>query len=154
MASPARILQAYLVDLGIGALPDQIGEENLLNETQVRIYTSSMTDDIDYAIAIYNGVGRDFGRRQRDQKKLLHPGIKIMIRHPNDEEGYALAQRIVAKLELIKKITVVVDGESNYLQTFHKEGSIISLGEETNERRQLFVINGSLSFQDRQPPIG
>ena len=85
------------------------------------------------------------------------PGFKIVIRSLDHNTGYDLANAIAVALDTrttMIQTNVPEDDSTHYIQAVSREPNIIHVGEEVGNRRQLFAINGRMSFQAQEPSIG
>lgn len=155
MSTPAEILRSCLIDQGLVTLGSYDNNQQSYPDDSVVCFVASMPDKYDRALGIYNRAGKNFGRTMEDGKRMLHPGLQLLFRMP-DESGYEFVNRVANALDQsILRITTTPPGSCTecYVQGVTR-GPIIPLGEEVGKRRQLWSINVRISFQDRQPVQG
>jgi hypothetical protein len=160
MSSPAEILRAFLVREGVLAMPFVKGKtvpivQHPLTEL-TPCYVSSMPDDPDQAVTIYDVSGIMFGRRQPDGKQMLHPGMSVLVRTINYGTGYNLTNMLAVVAETLdsSQSPVVVNDQEYWVQTVYRTSTVTSLGEEVGNKRQRFSFDLRMALQDRQPSLG
>lgn len=133
ISSPARILQQWLVDQGIGVDAGLPGD--------FPIYVGFLGDQEDKALAVYDTSPVTEGRIQRTGETIEHPGLQFRVRHNDYAAAYDKAKQITNALDGLKRATVVVDTEAYTVHGVHHRG-IIDVGpEDDKRRRQNFTIN-------------
>lgn len=157
MASPAEVVRQYLINSGLVILPVVTGEvipaQQLPGDGSTVCFTRSMPDDYDQAVCIFNTTGPIFGRRQRDGKQLMHPGVNVFVR-TLDDTGYDLAVTLANALDASTRSTIMIDEMEYLVQSIYRTSPVISLGEEVGKQRQRWSINARVAFQDQQPIMG
>jgi hypothetical protein len=149
MASPADILRVALVAAGVVQMPGVPGQ--LLpyvqqpGDASILCYVGSMPEDVSQAVCLYDNAGRMFGRRQRDGKEMIHAGVKALVRFPT----YDYYDRVNTLALAMQSLT-----RTGVIQSVYRTSPIISLGEETNRRRQRWSFNLRIAFTDAQPQLG
>lgn len=138
--APSDILRKCLIDADMGQYPD--------DGVQTPIFTTSMPEDGDLAVCVYDTAGR-MDRRGRCMRGPVqdYPGVQLRFRGKTAPEAYDLAKRFQDALEAIVVRTVNMDDESIYiLQGFRRVSTIVYVGEEPERQRQLYSLNGTLSY--------
>jgi hypothetical protein len=157
IVSPAYILRQILVDAQIVIMPAVLGQTIPFVQTpqdgSTVCYVSSMPDDVDQVVCLYNTMGRLFGRLQEGKTKV-HPGIKVEVRALDPGTGYDLISCISNALDKIQTQTVTVDEIDHYIQSVYRTSPIVELGEEVGKKRQLFTLNARMAFQALEPSLG
>lgn len=158
MSSPAQIVQAYLVTQGVVQMPAVPNQTELYSQLPgdgtTLCYVSSMPDDPDQVVALYDTAGIFWGKNQRKQSRV-HPGIKILARSLDYASGYALVNLIATTLDSFTTGNVVTsDQVSHAVQSIFRVSPIIALGEEVGKKRQLWSLNARVAFQDSEPNLG
>lgn len=157
MASPAEVVGACLVNAQLVIVPTS--QDPPPGPDPVTLFISSMPDDTDLAVAVFDTAGTRFGRSMRDGQSWVHPAVNMLIRHRLYSQGYNLCQQIANFLDSFTSTTVIVTtpasgSEIVAVQSLYRVGTIISLGEEVEKRRQLWSLNLRVAFQGSQQQIG
>lgn len=157
MPSPAEIIRSCLIDLGLVQLPpDMLNVTPLPNSDTVTCFVSSLPNNYDKAVCLYDSEGYNEGKEMRGGRRHLHPGVRVLIRHLEYDAGNSLAESIASALDQLDLVTTTVpeDNQPHYVQAFSRTTGIISLGEEVNQKRQRWTINGRVSFQSQEGFLG
>lgn len=157
MASPAYIIRACLVEAGAVAMPPDGPSPAYTPEPGDDLtlcFVPSLPDEVDQAVAISNEVGRYFGREMTVGKGMVHCGIKLFVRFPEEEAGHDFAVSMILALRAIKNKTIAVDGTTHYIQSVYVPGTLIPLGEEQGRQRQMWTIHARVAFKEQEPTLG
>jgi hypothetical protein len=173
MPSPAEILRSCLLDAAapLVLLPeDHLGQtpggellvvqqpqsiSDLVTQQPVTpCYVSSVSDDIDQVVALYDVPGRIFGRSMTDGQYWFHLGIKAIIRHLDYSAGWDLSQQLAAGFDAIQNHITTLNGVQHRVNNVYRLGTIHALGEEVGKRRQLFSIDARIVLASTEPPLG
>lgn len=157
MDSPAEIIRSCLIDLGLVIMPgipnQTIPYQQTAGDGSILCYVSSMPDDEDQCICIYDQSGIVWGRDT--SKKLAHPGIKVLVRAVDYSIGSLMVRSLALAIDnRMRNITTVLNGTPYTISNFYRTGTIISLGEEVGKRRQLWSINARVAFDYSTPLLG
>lgn len=147
MSSPAEIIRAALVQVGLVILPRGRGPST------TPCYVASLPDAPDQVVRIRDMVGLLFGRIQPTGKTLQHHGIKVTIR-TLDFTGYDFANSILNGIETLTNFTVVIAGQKHIVQSAYRTTPLIDMGEEVGKKRQLWSFNARVAFADTEPSLG
>lgn len=150
-ATPAQILRACLIDLDLVSFSQEQGQAWWCT-------VGSLPDSPDEAVCIKEGPGRFFGRRSRDKKNRINPGITIIIRAKRHDVGYTKANEIAKALDTeLSPVDVTLPEENNEvvhsIQTVSRTSPVIHLGEEVGKQRELFSITAVIAFADAEPSL-
>lgn len=149
MSSPAELIREYLVSQGLVQYP---GDIQTPGDGTTQCYVSSMPDDPDQILSVYDIAGLKWCRTQRG-KNIIDPGVKLIVR-ALDYRGYTnVVLPITTILGAVNENTVSLNGVDHFLHSVYRTSSIVSIGEETGKRRQLWYINARVSMQDIEPVI-
>jgi hypothetical protein len=148
-ASPAQVLKAILVQLNlVEAGPTPVNE-------LPPCFVSSMPDDPDNAVCIYDTIGRMFGRDFGAKgRQNVFPRVQIKIRSV-DYSGWSTILGIATALDALPATQIMVpdDGLYHYVSNVGRTSQVIALGEEVGKRRQLWAVNCRIVFQENEPTI-
>lgn len=135
--APAEVLRSYLV--GEGVLGDPEGSS--LTWPGYVGFLPDKEDVPDDAASLHDTEGTKDGRLMRGTN-ILHPGITVLVRARDYDEGWTKAQAIASALEEATGDTEVVGATTYTLRNVSQQGPVIALGlEEGTRRRFLFSIN-------------
>lgn len=141
MESPAsHILRQCFIDLDLGTIP------------QARSYwpisVSSMPNDGDQAIAIFDVQGRIDAKLMRTGEVIEHPGVMIHVRDIDFLRGADKVFALTTAMDqAIIRRQVTIDDSGTYLvQSVHRPTTSIFLGEEPERQRNLWSINARMSY--------
>lgn len=147
-SAPAHVVAHWLISRGLVSAPSPSAAP-----TAATVFVGMLPDDRDFAVAVFDTVGRIYGRFQRGEYALT-PGIRLLLRDRLYDAGYTRMQRIVEALRDFHDVEIIVRGEPFKVKTFIRSSTILALGEEVGTKRQLFAVNGRIAFQDEQPTLG
>jgi len=155
MASPAEIVRACFVQLGLVIMPvsnEQLPVAQLPEDGTTQCYVGNQPDDVDQMVCVYGPAGRVFGREMRGGKTLLHSGIKVIVRALDYPTGWALANLIATtgmdSFPGNSTVTVTDDPTVYNVQSIYRTSDVIELGEEVGKKRQLFSINARIALNN------
>src|SRR6185295_7457140 len=157
ISSPAEVVQAVLVEAGLGAMPgndellplDEIVDDWTLDVDTPQIFAGSMPDGVNVGVLVYDIAGDVHGRCMDDGQTWEHHGLLINVRHVN-ASGYDLAHRIARYFDTDWKQTVAVNGYYCYIHCINRTSTIMSHGEEIETKRQLWSFNAEVAYRDIQ----
>jgi hypothetical protein len=138
--SPADIIGALLVSLGLGTDPeaDDSWPVNVVNEP-----TSP-----DSCITVYDTSGRTEGRFQTSGETQEHQGIQIRVRAAEHAVGWTKIHAILNAIDTgVYDATVAVESESYLVHNVTRTGGVLSLGKEDSSDRRLFTLNAIVSVR-------
>jgi hypothetical protein len=113
--SPARIVQAYLIEQNVGIDPDGFtpvydtgtsGPDEPTGDMvngMWPVFTSYYPDEPDDIVVLYNTQGRDFGYTQVDSEREEMEGIQVLVRGVNPEYTYLKAHTIALLLDHVTR---------------------------------------------------
>jgi hypothetical protein len=147
-ASPARVLQYYLVAAGKAVLPAAGTEDNW---PITRGFLPSGEEDPDNYLATYDyGADQEFG--VTNDSRNDHPAVQVRIRSRTYEEGWAKAVDILEALKVIAQdqiwTSVTVLTETILIQGCMIQAGIMHIGREEKETRENFTINLRLTISE------
>lgn len=139
--SPAEIVQALLVSMGLGTEPDD-GDD-------WPVGVASEPGTPDNAITIYDTTGTGGGRSMIDGELFGHCGVQIRVRAATHSLGWPKADAIQTALaESVYQERVTIDGSVYAIHCFAGIGDVIVLGKaEQGSKRSLFTINALVSLK-------
>jgi hypothetical protein len=147
--SPAKVCAQILVNADIGLLPGVPGQilpvTQIPGNVQTPVYTLKMPDAPDQVVCLYDTAGKYNGRLMRGQT-TTHPGVSVIVRAPNGDGYKELCIPITDAFDNFFYSQVTVDEIPYGVHSVYRIGDIISLGEETGKRRQLWSINYRMCF--------
>ena len=139
----AAVLVKHLITNGIVKLPPA---------TPWPCYVNGIAENPANAVAVMDQPGVQGGREMRDGLVLEKPGIQIMVRATSNNVGSNFALKLCNVLMTIARaeVTIPADGsipEKTYLiDVFQRTSPPYPLGEEEGGSRQLFSINGLITY--------
>jgi len=139
--SPAEILRALLIDLGVGCLPsDEL-------EWPIGVYEEIPTPD--NTITIYDTSGNLDGRIQSNGVYHEQYGIMVRVRGTKSPVGNLKARQISEVFDKsIRNNTVSIESNQYLVTTVNRKGGVMSLGwESPTSRRSLFTLNALMNVQ-------
>lgn len=156
-ATHAQILRACLIDLDLVSFPQEQGQNGAW-----WCYVGSFADTPNEAVCVKYAPGRLFGRRARDLKQLIHPGVLILIRASKHDVAWTKAQEIADALDtdFTPRLTIKLpeaedpDQTEHFIQNVIRTTPIIYVGEEVGKQREIFSINARIAFCDNEPSLG
>lgn len=156
---PSKILRQVLIDMGLvvypGGTSQSIPYVQQPGDGSTVCFISSMPNEPDQAVCIYDTIGPDFGRRMDDGTYMMHRGVQLRIRSLTEDDGYNLAALLTYQgLDTIRFRKATIDGVDHFVDNVYRNTSIISLGEEVGKRRQLFTVNARIVFPTTEPNQG
>ena len=142
--SPADILQALLVALGLGSQPPGPTDPAVTWP----VFVASEPAAPDEAITTYDTEGRDFGFTMTDGERQEHHGVQVRVRASTHAVGWKKARAIAVALdESVYQETVVIEGVSYFVHDVIRTSNVIPLGkEEPTSKRTLFTINAVVTL--------
>lgn len=143
--SPAELVRAALVLLGLGSDPDaQPG-------AAWPCYATFEPVSPDRCITCYDAEAVGHGRSMPDAEQQKHLGAQVRVRALDHRTGYRKASDVKAALDDLYDLAVVVDspgGTVYVVHSFNRTTDIVSLGKEYPEgARSLFTLNGMLTVR-------
>jgi hypothetical protein len=158
MASPAEVLRQCLLDAKLVLMPEEPHKTlpyiQLPGDGTLLCYVSSMPDEPDGVLCIYDELGRIFGRSQPDGKTWFHHGLRLILRHLDYSAGYDTMVAMATAIETISRATPKVGDLTYAVDNAYRVGPVRSLGEEVGKRRQLFSLMARIVFAETQPNMG
>jgi hypothetical protein len=145
--SPADVVRALLIDLGLGTAP--------ADADAWPIYVGQEPDSPDKVITVYDTSGVLQGRFMIDGEIQENHGFQVRVRASNHYDGYEKARAIAVALdESVSLETVSVGddvgtGDETYtVYAISRKGGVISLGKDTPRTKlNLFTINAVASLR-------
>lgn len=138
--SPADIIGALLVSLGLGTDPEAAGSwpVNVSNEPT----------DPDSCITVYDTSGRTEGRFQTSGETQEHQGIQIRVRAADHATAWTKIHAILNTIDTgVYDEIVAVESESYLVHNVTRTGGVLSLGKEDSSDRRLFTLNAIVSVR-------
>lgn len=151
-ASPAQIIRACLVDQALVIMPGT--HVQIPGDGTTICFVSSMPDEVDQAVALLDMPGLFGGRRHKDGKYLIHPGVKVQIRALDHDVGCELVESILNGIGTIVRTTISVGSEVWKISSAYRIGSLIPNEEQVGRKRQQWTQNIRVAFDDDQSPLG
>jgi hypothetical protein len=142
-ATPSEILQKILTEENVAVLPG-ITQRRFTGPPQV--FTESLAEDIDLAIAVLDSTGFIFARSMRTGWHDEHHGASVWVRAP-DRDGYNLACRVRDVLDAVKNRTVSLYGTDHHVNSVYRIGTVTRMGEEAERRRFEWMWRCRLVFE-------
>jgi len=137
--SPAQLVQHYLteqVSPPVGSLPPQ--------GVVWPVYVSSMPQDVDQCVAIYDTKGMTYGRNMRTGEKVVRPGIMVRIRAagPEGPQGAIdFGMLIVAAFDVVKNLTFSIGNTEVTIAAISRQGNLVFAGEEPERQRVIYTLD-------------
>ncbi len=140
IASPAQVVQEYLIVEGFGVRPP--------TTNPWAVYFSYMPDTPNEAIMAYNTAAREDGRLLRTGESITHPGLHVRIRGRDNTTVYAKAWAIARRFDIINQYTLVLADYSYLIEAVSRNGDPIDLGREEGTGRFLFGVNARITLKE------
>lgn len=138
--SPAFILRATLVALGLGSEPGSGGAWP--------VYATSEPSDPDAVLTIYNTAGRDDGRTMIDGERQERHGFQVRVRSGTEAMGYSKARTVALALDGLWRQGLLIEGVFYRIQSVTRTTDVLSLGREApTSQRRLFTVNGLVALR-------
>lgn len=139
--SPAYILQQYLVSIGLVKMPP------VAAGVIWAAFVGSQPDDSDLCVTLYDSTGLMDGRYMNPGSTIDHPGIQIRVRALDYMTAYNMIALITNTLDVISNVPITLgDGSKFTIKAVNRRGTILSLGEDKERHRQMFVYNATISL--------
>lgn len=134
---PSQILRQLLIDESIGTdSGDWSTYENLLPDG-VGVPVN--------AIALMDNAGTDDGRTS-DGNRIEHPGIQVLVRSTDYDEGYSKLRAIGNLFDTLSYSSVTVASTNYVVEAITRTGNLLTLGEEEDSQNQLFSLNARVTI--------
>jgi hypothetical protein len=139
VASPAEAVRAAIVAAELAMYP---AIKQVPYDTTVQCFVTEDADEPNQALLCQDAVGLNFGRVQRTQQTVTHPGVKLTMRSLDSAEGYDIIQSVVALFDALKyPQTYNIRDKSVQVFSIYPVGTLTFLGEEQGTRRLTWVQN-------------
>jgi len=139
--TPAEVLRAALLEQGLGVLPS-------ISSAAWPIYVDHLPQDPNKAICIYDTSGTLEGRIQRTGETISKSGWQVLVRSSEHSAGWCRMEMIREYLDSIRCLSVSIDGTDYEIGSVSQKTTVLSLGQEPDrQRRNLFTLNGTISFE-------
>jgi hypothetical protein len=147
MPSPAEIVRAKIVKDGLAVYPGVTQQPDF---GPLQCFVGELEDAIDRAMTVIDAGGNLQGRSQRTGQSLVHPGFKILLRSPSQEDSDYI-------YDLWRQYSVVVKDPFSVLlrnnwqynvQSVFWTSDVIFLGEDKGTRRRMWTLNGRVVYQE------
>lgn len=136
--NPALVIRQVLIDLGLGSDGGSTWP----------IYHTNEPDTPDSVITVFDQAGLQQGRTMPDSERQEAHGIQVLVRHPDEETGYAKARAIAIALDGVRQRSVTITEEAGTGTTDYKvwgirrTSGVLSLGKDkANDYSNLFTVN-------------
>lgn len=136
--SPARVVRAYLIQVGLVSHPD----DNLAWPA----YAGTMPDNKDVCVQLKNMGGFMEGSLLKTGFGIAKPGVELIIRAKDQVTSYDKAVAIWNALGAALRETVEIGGDVYGIQSFVRTSIPVDMGEEVGKRRWSFSIRGRLTM--------
>jgi hypothetical protein len=140
--SPAEIVRALLIDLGLGTDPS--------SNTDWPVYATGEPDGrgvVDAVLTVYDTTPTQDGRSMPDGEQVYHYGFQVRVRAADHPTGFVKASAIrLALNETVRRNTVTISTQ-RYLVHAASGVNLLTLGKDTPAtKRSLFTVNGMVSI--------
>lgn len=133
--SPADVLAAHLVALGIGTVPSGLWPAHV----------NDMADTPDQAIGVYDSEGVDHGRLMPTGEAAGHKGFMVRIRAKDKLTAFRKADEIRTALQAIYGATVGITGTSYTIGRITTIGKVMYNGRERSpSTRPIYSVNAMI----------
>ena len=143
--TPGYILAQYFISAGALITPGESGSWP--------VYVGKMPDGRHAphnAVAIMDTTSVKDGRLMITGENIFHPGIQILVRATDFNEGYAMAVSLAALLEPLANEDVTVESDEYRIAAITQTTGVIPLGqEEGSKRREMFSTNFLATIKER-----
>jgi len=136
--SGANVLIPILVATGLVNLPN--------TNRPWPVYLNFAPDQPDDIVTVYDVEGIDDGREMRGGQVIKHPGVQLRIRSRLYPTGSNKGFRLRDALDAILNASVTVETKNYKVSSVQRTSDVLALGLEENGSRQLFTINGLITY--------
>jgi len=136
--SPAEILREWLTANNLGS---EVGSNQLWP-----VYSFKKPSAPDQVIVVYNTTANPDGRYM-DGTVVEHPGVQIYLRATNDRPAWVKGIDIQQALAGIKGDMVTIGPVTYLIRSFTRTSSLTFIGEEEQNKRRQYTINGTLTIE-------
>jgi hypothetical protein len=142
--SPADVIAALLIDLGIGG---DAGADPL---PEWPVYVGSEPSSPDSTITVYDTAGRAFGRSMATGDLSEHHGFQVRVRARTHAGGWLKARAVAVALDRgVLHRTVTVGGRAYFVNVVNRESGPLALGKEVPAtKRSLFTVNATADLYE------
>jgi hypothetical protein len=139
LASPADVIAALLVDLGVG------GDAAADPLPGWPAYVGSEPSGPDECLTLYDVAGRDFGRSMVTGDRCEHHGFQLRVRARTHAAGYAKARAAAVAFDRdVFRRAVALGGRAYCVHSVTRTSDVLALGKEVPAtKRSLFTVNGT-----------
>lgn len=138
--SPAKILQALLIQLNLGTLAEDQGEWP--------VYSIKEPTGPDSCITCYDTAGLMQGRLQIGGEHQEQMGVQIRVRSAIHDDGWGKSDEILHTLDsedTCYQVVVSVEDREYLVHSFNRTSPILPIGTEAGSNRKIFTLNGTLT---------
>jgi hypothetical protein len=135
--SPASIISQYLINKTVANLPPTLPWP---------VYVSVQPDAPTNVLTTFDTDSLLDGRYMRRKKYISHRGVQVRIRGINYPTGYAKAVQIRDTLQQANRESVELVGETWRIDNVSFTSDVLSIGQEPESRKDIFVINTRCSL--------
>ncbi len=137
--SPAEIIRAVLLQLGLGTDPTPWAS-GIGNPWPV--FASGEPNTPDDCITCYDTVGVDHGQSMVDLELYVHYGVQIRVRSNDHRTGWVKANDVREQASKFGQQSITIDGSVYLVWAVAKMGQVLPIGKETpTSKRSLFTLN-------------
>jgi autotransporter adhesin len=137
--SGAQVVAAYLQSLGLVQSSSQ--------SEDWWVTVGAKTTQPAEAVAVYDTAGVKDGRLMETGEEIVHPGVQVLVRSGGYTRGWRKVVAIQNALSLALNNEVVVGLEAVTLVAFSLTSPPSHVGQEQDQPRQLFTMNGTLTLR-------
>lgn len=133
--SPAAVVAQFLIDMEVVSIPLGLPSDDW------PVYISAQPTKPTNVVTTYDTAGIISAQRLSAGKTVKHQGVSVRIRGINYRVGYAKAEAIYKALEEVSRYEVNFSNAIIRLDNVSLQGPVLSIGQEPETRRDIFVIN-------------
>ena len=132
--SPGKVLQHYLVDEGLVAIPTSLS-------TTWSVFLGHKPPKPDKCVTLFNREGTHDGRSMIDGYVYEHHGVQIITRADTHNNAWTKARAIVLSLDSINRTLVPIGSDTYRIQSITRTTESLDLGREPETGCFLSSLN-------------
>ena len=140
--SPQDIMASYFIAQGLGVQPPLPPAS-----TDWPIYAGFMPPEGDQAVCIYDTAGVPNGRLMQGIS-IQHPGIQILVRHPDTRTCHDKAAQFYNKLQALRNVVVSFTDASYTVLNAAEIRLPVRVGQEIGKNRMIYTVNSVLTINE------
>lgn len=134
-----RIIAELLIDLSVGTS---------ITSGEWAVFAGSLPDQPDSCIRVSETTSVSDGRLHPTGLTVTHPGVQILIRDPEQEDGHEKANAIAVALDTVERDVVTIGASTYLIQAVNRVGDPIYLGTDVPRSQfHLYSLNATVTLR-------